>query len=134
MGFSAAAIAVWATALVARQPTAPCGVDGTFCSPGACHRLRAHLTHRLHGQPVAHHLLVDAVCDHVEQSNPRKPLVASLHGSFGVGKSYFHQLLAQALYNASHDAYFDEQFDIDAESGGGAGGDVGGGWTSAMSF
>jgi len=85
--------AVWAAVLIARQPTAPCGVDGTFCSPGACHRLRAHLTHRLHGQPAAHHLLVDAVCDHVENPNPagKKPLVASLHGSPGVGKSYFHQ-------------------------------------------
>ena len=38
-----------------------------------------------------------------ENPNPTKPLVASLHGSPGVGQSYFHQLLAQALYDAVDD-------------------------------
>ena len=85
------------------QTRLPCGVDGTYCAPRACHRVRTHLTAHLHGQDTAAHLLADAVCDHVENPNPTKPLVASLHGSPGVGKSYFHQLLAQALYDAVDD-------------------------------
>jgi len=44
------------------------------------------------GQSLATHLLADAVCDHVENPRSSKPLVASLHGSPGIGKSYFHQV------------------------------------------
>jgi hypothetical protein len=33
------------------------------------------------------------------QPAPRKPLVVSLHGPPGVGKTYFHKLLAEAVYN-----------------------------------
>ncbi len=34
-----------------------------------------------------------------EQPSPKKPLVVSLHGPPGVGKTYFHKLLAEAVYN-----------------------------------
>ena len=91
------------------QTRLPCGVDGTYCAPRACHRVRTHLAAHLHGQDTAAHLLADAVCDHVENPNPTKPLVASLHGSPGVGKSYFHQLLAQALYDAVDDDDHDDR-------------------------
>ena len=91
------------------------------------------------GQSLAAHLLADAVCDHVENPRAGKPLVASLHGSPGIGKSYFHQLLAQALYNATATNYDGVYGDVgyDGNSGGGgessdagaggSGGDGGGG-------
>ena len=100
------AVAVAATAafyaLLVRT-RAPCGVDGTFCAAReglACARLRTHLHDHLHGQTVATDLLADAICDHLETPHPAKPLVLALHGPPGVGKSYFHQLLAQAVYGA----------------------------------
>ena len=71
--------------------------------------VRAHLAANLHGQDTAVNLLADAVCDHVASPRPNKPLVASLHGSPGIGKSYFHQLLAQALYNATGDGSHPEE-------------------------
>lgn len=101
------AVAVAATAafyaLLVRT-RAPCGVDGTFCAARegvACARLRAHLHGHLHGQAVATDLLADAICDHLETPHPSKPLVLAVHGPPGVGKSYFHQLLAQAVYGAA---------------------------------
>ena len=33
------------------------------------------------------------------QPSPKKPLVVSLHGPPGVGKTFFHKLLAEAVYN-----------------------------------
>ena len=103
------AVAVAATAafyaLLVRT-RAPCGVDGTFCAARegvACSRLRAHLHGHLHGQTVATDLLADAICDHLENPHPSKPLVLAVHGPPGVGKSYFHQLLAQAVYGAVED-------------------------------
>jgi ATP-dependent Lon protease len=72
-------------------------------------------------QELAVTQLTDAVCDHVKnvrtqpataaarepealaavcaKPSPRKPLVLSLHGPPGVGKTYFHKLLAEAVYN-----------------------------------
>lgn len=41
----------------------------------------------------------DAICDHLAQPEPARPLVLSLHGPPGVGKSMFHLLAAHALYN-----------------------------------
>ena len=52
------------------------------------------------GQGLALKQLCDAVCDHVSNENPIKPLVISVHGPPGVGKSMVHQLAARALYNA----------------------------------
>jgi hypothetical protein len=40
-----------------------------------------------------------AALAHAAQPAPRKPLVVSLHGPPGVGKTYFHKLLAEAVYN-----------------------------------
>ena len=51
------------------------------------------------GQGLALKQLCDAVCDHVSNENPIKPLVISVHGPPGVGKSMVHQLAARALYN-----------------------------------
>ena len=43
--------------------------------------------------------LVDAVCAHLSHRQPTKPLILSVHGPPGVGKTFTHMLLARALYN-----------------------------------
>ena len=113
---TAALTAAFYAALLVHPP-APCGADGSFCADPparACARLRAHLGAHLHGQDAARDLLADAVCDHLADPNPGKPLVLSLHGSPGVGKSYFHQILAQALYDATDLEDEDANLDDDA--------------------
>lgn len=68
--------------------------------PGTCERLEPYLESQVVGQGLALKQLCDAVCDHVTDDNPSKPLVLSVHGPPGVGKSMVHQLAAKALYNA----------------------------------
>ena len=51
------------------------------------------------GQEMAIQQFSDAVCDHLLQQHPQKPLVVSAHGSPGVGKSFLPKLAAKALYN-----------------------------------
>ena len=110
---AAAAVAVTAAfyaLLVSTHP--PCGVDGRFCGGNdgtACSKLRHHLETNLHGQAVAVDLLSDAICDHLESRDPGKPLVIALHGPPGVGKSYFHRLLAQAVYGAVGTTWDEEE-------------------------
>ena len=64
-----------------------------------CERLEPYLESQVVGQGLALRQLCDAVCDHVSNANPNKPLVLSVHGPPGVGKSMVHQLAARALYN-----------------------------------
>ena len=82
---------------------ARCGSNGRYCEAELCERLRAELRSSLRGQPTGSALLADAVCDFLETpvGEVRKPLVVSLHGSPGVGKSFFHRILARAAYNAT---------------------------------
>lgn len=68
-------------------------------APGACERLEPFLASRIVGQELALSQIGDAICDHLAAPEPPRPLVLSLHGPPGVGKSMFHQLAAQALYN-----------------------------------
>ena len=69
--------------------------------PGVCERLEPYLASQLVGQELALRQLADAVCDHAagKQTPAQKPLVLSVHGPPGVGKSLAHLLLARALYN-----------------------------------
>ncbi|CAH1272696.1 TOR1A [Branchiostoma lanceolatum] len=53
---------------------------------------------KLHGQPFARKVVVDAITKHAKSSNPHKALVLSLHGPRGVGKNYLSTMIAQALY------------------------------------
>lgn len=56
------------------------------------------------GQDASLLALTDAVCDHLtrqREGTPSKPLVVSIHGPPGVGKTYFHQLAGHALYNGN---------------------------------
>ncbi|KAI3426218.1 hypothetical protein D9Q98_008594 [Chlorella vulgaris] len=74
-------------------------------APGACERLEPYLSSKLVGQELALRQITDAICDHLAKDEPQRPLVLSLHGPPGVGKSMFHRLAAQALYNRRiHDA------------------------------
>jgi DNA polymerase III delta prime subunit len=68
-------------------------------APGACERLDPYLSSKIVGQELALRQISDAVCDHLAQVEPQRPLVLSLHGPPGVGKSMFHLLAARALYN-----------------------------------
>lgn len=68
-------------------------------APGACSVIETHLQSEVVGQQLAIHQMSDAICDHLLKSHPEKPLVLSVHGPPGVGKSLSHRLLAQALYD-----------------------------------
>ena len=57
------------------------------------------MTSHIVGQDLALNQLIDAVCTHLKQPHPAKPLIISVHGPPGVGKTYSHTLLARALYN-----------------------------------
>lgn len=61
------------------------------------------MTSKLVGQELAVRQATDAICDHLQDTNPRRPLVLSGHGPPGVGKSLFHYLAAQALYSTAPD-------------------------------
>lgn len=52
------------------------------------------------GQDLAVKQFSDAVCDHLANKEPLKPLVISVHGPVGVGKSLLHLLAARTLYAA----------------------------------
>jgi hypothetical protein len=82
---------------------ARCGLNGVFCEEDLCRRARRSTAEELMGQPTGVELVLDALCDHVETPSERlrKPLVMSMHGSPGTGKSTFHRILARAAYNAT---------------------------------
>ncbi len=80
-------------------PSSPLADTQTF-APGACERIDSFLSQKIVGQDLAIRQLVDAVCTHVHQKHRSKPLVISVHGPPGVGKTYTHTLLARALYNS----------------------------------
>lgn len=82
---------------------ARCGLNGFFCEEDLCRRARRSTAEELMGQPTGVELVLDALCDHVEMPSERlrKPLVMSMHGSPGTGKSTFHRILARAAYNAT---------------------------------
>jgi pantothenate kinase-related protein Tda10 len=53
---------------------------------------------------------VEAICHHLQstqrhgqqQQRQGQPLIISVHGPPGVGKTYSHQLLARALYSSNY--------------------------------
>ena len=74
-------------------------VDHTSFAPGACRATERSLLSEVIGQELAVQQLSDAVCEHMLKEQAQKPLVLSVHGPPGVGKSLSHRLLAQALYD-----------------------------------
>lgn len=85
------------------QYNGSCGGAGTTrFLPGACERVENFLTSRIVGQDLAMGQIIDAVCTHIDvhrDTQQVKPLVLSVHGPPGVGKTFSHTLLARALYN-----------------------------------
>jgi hypothetical protein len=80
------------------RPHNPAG-QGSFV-PQACSNVEAYLAAEVVGQDLAIRQLTDAVCYHISREHkPAKPLIISVHGPPGVGKTLTHQLLARALYN-----------------------------------
>ncbi len=93
----------------------PHPIGTTRYHPNACSNVASFLPTHIVGQDLAIQQLVDAVCEHLlpdtQRGRPpgggapgsalagRKPLIISVHGPPGVGKTYTHTLLARALYN-----------------------------------
>ena len=58
------------------------------------------------GQDLALQQFTNAVCDHLLDPHPTRPLTISVHGPTGVGKSMLHQQAARVLYSSRpHDAH-----------------------------
>lgn len=70
----------------------------------ACANLDSLLPQEVIGQELALSQLADAVCHHLSQPHPKKPLVISVHGPPGVGKTYSHHWLARILYSKAPSA------------------------------
>ena len=63
-----------------------------------CFVVHKHLKKNIIGQPFAVKQITAAVCSHV-LGHPKKPLVLSLHGAPGVGKTETIHRLAEAYYS-----------------------------------
>ena len=66
------------------------GIQNRYFAPDACARLGVALNESLVGQPLGTRLLAENICAHLAEKFPRRPLVLSLHGAPGVGKTYSH--------------------------------------------
>ena len=79
-----------------------------------CANTRRRVERAVFGQEESTEMLLDAICDKFreidfserygggrEDDNSVKPLVMSIHGSPGVGKSHFHRVLARAAYGVN---------------------------------
>lgn len=72
----------------------------------ACSRFDPFMNRYLVGQESSLRVVTDALCDFLDphvvrmdgHSRQGRPLVLSIHGPPGVGKTYFHQLAAHVLY------------------------------------
>lgn len=73
----------------------------------ACDNVEQLLPREVIGQELALSHLTDHLCQHIAQKKPHKPLVISVHGPPGVGKTYTHLWLARALYNKQSGAELD---------------------------
>lgn len=87
----------------------------------ACVHARAKVESQIFGQTESTEILLDAICDKFREieryeleeedlgerreegleEERQTPLVMSIHGSPGVGKSHFHRALARAVYGAN---------------------------------
>ncbi|XP_050949233.1 torsin family 1 isoform X1 [Labeo rohita] len=60
--------------------------------------LKYDLDTKLYGQHVAAQVILKAVTGFMNNVNPKKPLVLSLHGWTGTGKNFVSQLIAENIY------------------------------------
>ncbi|XP_074547307.1 torsin family 1 isoform X2 [Halichoeres trimaculatus] len=68
--------------------------------------LKTDLESKLIGQHVASRIILKAVTGFMSNSNPKKPLVLSLHGWTGTGKNFVSQLIAENIYKEGMDSSF----------------------------
>ncbi|XP_019937065.2 torsin family 1 isoform X2 [Paralichthys olivaceus] len=60
--------------------------------------LEADLNRKLFGQHIASRIILKAVNGFMNNDNPKKPLVLSLHGWTGTGKNFISKLIANNIY------------------------------------
>ncbi|XP_062268922.1 torsin family 1 isoform X2 [Platichthys flesus] len=60
--------------------------------------LEADLKSKLFGQHIASRIILKAVDGFMNNDNPKKPLVLSLHGWTGTGKNFISKLIANNIY------------------------------------
>ncbi|XP_048874862.1 torsin-1A-like isoform X1 [Brienomyrus brachyistius] len=72
--------------------------------------LQVDLEQKLFGQHIASKVLLKAVTGFVNNKNPKKPLVLSLHGWTGTGKNFVSQLIASSIYKKGMSSRFVHQF------------------------
>uniref|UniRef100_A0A8I5U9I6 Torsin family 2 member A n=1 Tax=Pongo abelii TaxID=9601 RepID=A0A8I5U9I6_PONAB len=94
LGLVSAAAAAWDLASLRCNLGAFCECDFRPDLPG----LECDLAQHLAGQHLAKALVVKALKAFVRDPTPTKPLVLSLHGWTGTGKSYVSSLLAHYLF------------------------------------
>ncbi|KAM4635420.1 torsin family 1 isoform 2-T2 [Polymixia lowei] len=68
--------------------------------------LETDLSRKLFGQHIASHIILKAVTGFMNNNNPKKPLVLSLHGWTGTGKNFVSQLIAKNIYKEGMDSSF----------------------------
>lgn len=103
-GAAAAQLTVLVLVLLRQTPAPPGTVHFV---DHACDNVEQLLPREVIGQELALSHLTDHLCQHIAQKRPHKPLVISVHGPPGVGKTYTHLWLARALYNKQPAAELD---------------------------
>ncbi len=65
--------------------------------------LKYDLSTKLYGQHVASQVILKAVTGFMNNENPKKSLVLSLHGWTGTGKNFVSQIIAENIYQKRDD-------------------------------
>uniref|UniRef100_A0A3B3C320 Torsin n=1 Tax=Oryzias melastigma TaxID=30732 RepID=A0A3B3C320_ORYME len=68
--------------------------------------LEADLENKLFGQHLASRIILKSLNEFMSNHNPEKPLVLSLHGPSGTGKSFVSQLIAENIYTEGTNSKF----------------------------
>ncbi|XP_059214632.1 torsin-1A-like [Centropristis striata] len=79
--------------------------DSTWISFNAT-AFEADLQNKLFGQHIASSIILKAVSGFMSNENPKKPLVLSLHGRTGTGKSFVSKLIAENIFKVGTDGSF----------------------------
>ncbi|KPP79222.1 torsin-1B-like [Scleropages formosus] len=72
--------------------------------------LQVDLERKLFGQHIASRVVVKALTGFMNNKNPKKPLVLSLHGWTGTGKNFVSQLMANNIFRRGMESGFVHQF------------------------
>ena len=73
-------------------------------------RLNKALKNKLHGQHLAREVIMDVLPQHIGNQTT-SPLILSLHGESGVGKTYASHTIAHHLYRQGSERRFIHEFD-----------------------